>query len=235
MHRPLVFCLVVVLLAIAASSSAVPRKPVWPRQFDVQFGLSVVESPLNGPIVNVTSHFYYDFNVQASLVTYPELCLPGLIPGDGWKKGCNLLFNPKGTYLFAPHAGVDCCLLFPGVGTVPPDFLRGFNASGFVVPTPDLYGVLHNSDFWVTNEGFFYWTDAKTGGDVALVDGGSVVWNFYPHLRVAPQPSALFAVPSNCAVSCPGSFLAHARKHAGGRVDPMVSLALHHHRLLHTQ
>lgn len=80
MHRPLVFCLVVVLLAIAASSSAVPRKPVWPRQFDVQFGLSVVESPLNGPIVNVTSHFYYDFNVQASLVTYPELCLPGLIP-----------------------------------------------------------------------------------------------------------------------------------------------------------
>ncbi len=141
---------------------------------------------------------------------------------------------------------------------VPPDFLRGFNASGFVVPTPDLYGVLHNSDFWVTNEGiisrrthahapphrltygktnagFFYWTDAKTGGDVALVDGGAVVWNFYPHLRVAPQPSALFAVPSNCAVSCPGSFLAHARKHAGGRVDPMVSLALHHHRLRHTQ
>jgi hypothetical protein len=43
--------------------------------------------------------------------------------GDGWKKGCNLLFNPKGTYLFAPHAGVDCCLLFPGIGTVRPTLL----------------------------------------------------------------------------------------------------------------
>ncbi len=81
MHRPLVFGLIVVLLAcVAVAAAAVPRKPVWPRQFDVQFGLSVVESPINPPIVNATSHFYYDFNVQASLITYPDLCLPGLIP-----------------------------------------------------------------------------------------------------------------------------------------------------------
>jgi hypothetical protein len=45
---------------------------------------------------------------------------------------------------------------------VPPDFLRGFNASGFVVPTPDLYGVLHNSDFWVTNEGITPHTHHRT-------------------------------------------------------------------------
>jgi hypothetical protein len=82
--------------------------------------------------------------------------------------------------------------------------------------------------------GFFYWTDAKTGGDVALVDGGVVVWNFYPHLRVAPQPASLFTVPATCAVACPGAFVDHARKHTGGRIDPMVSLALHHSRL-HSQ
>lgn len=96
--------------------------------------------------------------------------------------GCNLLFNPNGTYLIATKIGV-CCLLFPGVGTVPPDFLAGFNSSEFVMPASDIYGVPHATNFWTTDEGFYYWTDVHTFQDIQLVDGGFIMWNFVPTFR----------------------------------------------------
>ncbi len=58
------------------------NRPTWPEVFDVPFGLSVEGnvSGGNAPIVNCSSHFYYNFNLKAQLITYATACLPGVLP-----------------------------------------------------------------------------------------------------------------------------------------------------------
>jgi len=119
---------------------------------------------------------------------------------------------------------VPCCLLIPGVGSLPPNFLQGFNYSGYQFPAADLYGVLHNSNFWSTiGEGFFYWTDAVSGQDISLIDGGALQWAFRPSFNTKAQHS-VFAIPSNCAAECPTQkgFVRQFN-------DPMLRLAARHY------
>jgi hypothetical protein len=111
-------------------------------------------------------------------------------------------------------------LWIPGVGTVPPNFLRGFNYSGLTQLAFDLAGVPHYTNLWVGESGFQYWTDLTTSSDIQFVDGGNVLWNFAPQLNVVPQDPSLFKVPSN-APNCPFQTVAR---------DPLMTLAILHSR-----
>ena len=53
-------------------------RPIWPRQFDVAFGLSTLANIVenNPPLVNKTAHFYYNWNLKAQRIDYPEACVP---------------------------------------------------------------------------------------------------------------------------------------------------------------
>ena len=67
-----------------------------------------------------------------------------------------------------------------------------------------MFGVPHITNLWVAEGGFQYWTDATSGKDVALVDGGAVLWNFAP-FNVAPQDPSIFDLPSDsntCNTKC---------------------------------
>lgn len=68
------------LVVLVASQG--PIKPEWPDKFDVPFGLSVEGNVTGGnaPIVNSTSHFWYDYGQKAQLIVYPDTCLPGVLP-----------------------------------------------------------------------------------------------------------------------------------------------------------
>ena len=50
--------------------------------------------------------------------------------------------------------------MFPGVGTVPPNFLAGFDFALSTI-TLDYYGLPHYSNLWVGDGGFQYWTDVR--------------------------------------------------------------------------
>ena len=67
---------IVLSLLFFSLAEGVP-KPVWPEEFDVAFGLSVIPTPISAPIVNASAHFYYNYDqVQASLIVYEDTCLP---------------------------------------------------------------------------------------------------------------------------------------------------------------
>jgi len=189
------FLLVVLYIFINAAYTA-PIKPTWPLQFDCNFTLNVPTTPgVNNAIVNAKSHFYYNYDqVQASLIDYPELCLPGLFKNSE-KTPCKIIFTPVGT--FYSSALFKTCLWFPGVGTVPPDFLAGFTYATDSVAI-ELDGTPHYTHFWVGGDDnvFQYWTDTTTGADIQLLDGGSTLWTFAP-LNVVPQNPSLFVVPKN--------------------------------------
>jgi len=216
--------LVVALLVVAAThANAQGGRPVWPRMFDVAFGVSTLANITdnNPPLVNKTAHFYYNWNLKAQRIDYPDACIP-IFPGEVWKAGCTLQFNPVGMYIIAPDLGITCCLALPGITTIPPNFLAPFDASTFLIPTPDIWGVLHNSNFWTTDAGFFYWTDTVTGQDIQFVDGDVLTWNFVPTFHTVSQPASLFKLPAGCASSC-GSGIAKSALR-----DPIVRLARLH-------
>ena len=196
------------LLTVAASGT--PQKPVWPEKFDAPFGLTTT---IDGStiFVNRTAHFYYDFALKASVIDYPESCLNGLVAGDA---PCRLTFNHVGTYMLAPRGGVDCCLLFPGVGTIPPDFLAEFEFNGTRPNVQDLYGRRVTTNFWRSAAGFLYWTDAATGKDVQFRDGPSPVYWNWGVLTARNQSAATFAVPAQCASTCPTPPSLDAATHA---------------------
>jgi len=151
-------------------------------------------------MINITSHYYYNYDqLQASLIDYPYSCLPGLFT-DSEKVPCKLFFNKVGVYYSS--ARMAPCLWIPDVGTIPPDFLAGFDFTYKSVAF-DIYGVPHYTDFWVGSDGqeevFQYWTDSNTGFDIQLVDGGSIIWNF-AEFHVAPQNAKIFDVPKNAPV-----------------------------------
>jgi len=206
-------------------------KPIWPQMFDVVFGVSAVNNiTANNPsMVNGTSHFYYNWaQYRAQRIDYPAGCIP--LFGGAWKAPCSLVFNNNGTYLFAPALGISCCLLLPGIGAIPPNFLAPFNASGFVIPMPDYVGVLHETNFWTTNEGFYYWTDANSGQDIFFTDGSVINWAFVPQFSFTSQSASLYQIPSTCAASCGGT-ASSPRFHSS---EPLIGLsALHYRRNTH--
>ena len=79
----LAFVLMLAVTTACLASQPPPPKPLWPRNFDAAFGLTTS----NG--ANQSSHFYYDWDIQATLIAYPVMCLPGLATTP-----CNLLFLP---------------------------------------------------------------------------------------------------------------------------------------------
>ena len=96
-----------------------------------------------------------------------------------------------------------CCLQFPGVGSIPPDFLTPFNFTG-VTSAPDYAGTMHSVNSWDGGSGFKYWTDVTSREDIQFQEGfGLIQWNFGP-MNDAPQPASLFVVPDNCLGSCDG-------------------------------
>jgi len=222
------FIAVLIIFAIINESSShqhakTPSKPEWPYEFDAAFGMSALPTQSTPGIVNTTSHIYYNWDeVESTLIDYPGFCLPFF---PTWKYPCQLIFNPVGTYFLQPAVGLECCLLFPGIGSVPPAFLTPFNFSGFTPLAVDHSGVPHITNFWVAG-GFNYWTDTTTGLDIQFEDGGAILWNWSP-LNDVPQPASIFSLPSgqNCNASCPSSFLEKEIS------DPYISLA----RLFNTQ
>jgi hypothetical protein len=183
-------------------TTTLPSKPQWADVFDAPFGLNVKSSNYS----NVTSHFYYDWTYQqSSLITYPDKCLPGITT----LTPCNLVFNNVGCYLFTPKDPVfpfkpenqQCCLLFPGVGSLPPNFLAPFNFSTVEV-VQDMYGKNHTCDKW-HNFGFAYWTSVATGNDIQVRDGpGDTFWNYGTLNFPNSYPESLFYIPPDCSTSC---------------------------------
>jgi hypothetical protein len=69
---------------------------------------------------------------------------------------------------------------------------------------PDITGTPFNTNYWVAEDGFLYWTDAtdKFGRDIQFCDGGLLLWNWAP-LNVVPQNPSIFQLPNgNCNTPC---------------------------------
>lgn len=210
--------LVFALMFVVALANAQPEKSVWPIQFDTPFGLNTVVPPIH----NATSHFYYNWDIQAQLIDYVDHCFP-FAHWDSAFFPCKLYFNPSGVYVSAPKIDLDCCTLFAGVGAVPPNFLQGFNFSS-TETADDMYGVQHNCNFWLGADDFGYWTDVDTRHDIQFRDGPSgVFWNF-GHFNVVNQSEALFQLPSgDCSTKC--GFLMKDDQ-LNPAADPFVSLSM---------
>jgi len=191
-------------LSIIAGVLAGPpaQKPVWPQEFDAPFGLYNL-SPAS-PILNASAHFYYNYDqLQSQVIQYPTNCIP--IFGQNSNFPCALYFNSAGTYLSQPTLGLECCLLIPDVGAVPPSFLQGFTWNS-TQTAPNLYGQETKCDYWTSGaSGFAYWTQLNTGFDVFFQDGPTGTYWAWGDFNVVSQPSSVFALPGNsaqCAASC---------------------------------
>lgn len=78
------FKLTIIVAVFIACTFAQPQKPVWPNQFDAAFGLNIPEVNNSNPaIINSSSHFYYNWDIQATLIDYPESCLPFIFAVSG--------------------------------------------------------------------------------------------------------------------------------------------------------
>jgi len=228
--RTIVLVLALTFVAAAAARThthkhvrAPPNKPVWPTEFDAPFQLFDLTVPT--PIVNQTSHFYYNFDqYEAQRISYPQQCVPLLTNGSFHP--CDLYFNANGTYMSAPALGAkyECCLVLPGVGPIPPQFLNGFNWDS-VQSAPDAYGESHVCNYW-TGSGFGYWTDITTNHDIFFNDGGSGAYWAWGHFHVAPQPQSLFELPGTleqCSQSC---FFDLSEEEMMSRLDKVSALRL---------
>src|SRR4051812_32095836 len=52
----------IVALAVAVSAFNGERKPSWPEQFDIPFGLSILAHGAIPAVGNASSHMYYNWN-----------------------------------------------------------------------------------------------------------------------------------------------------------------------------
>jgi hypothetical protein len=227
---------VAVILAVAAVgvlAQAPNPPPIWPAQFQARFGVSD-SIVIGGSIVNETSYIYYNIDITAQLLDYPERCpaSPDILTGS--KSACKLLFLETGIYLNQPAENIDCCLLFAGVGPTPRNFTRGMDWQG-QDQAADFYGDIHQCDYY-TNGGiapFKYWTEVGTHHDVMFHDGAGANWA-WDHLNVTAQdPSIfeLFADPQTCAKGCGLSAEHHAEMQYRASQHSLIQLALHHHEL----
>jgi len=185
--------LVLVLSLVITIVHSQPTKPVWPVEFDSPFGLYNLNLP--SPLVNINSHFYYNFDqLESQVITYPTNCIP-IVPIVGYMSPCTLYFNNNGTFFSQPAYGITCCSLFPGVGATPPQFLAGFDWKSNQTFATDFYGVTHATNYWVGSgdgSSFAYWTDLSTNHDIFLNDGGTVRFWSWGNFNVAPQSPSIF-------------------------------------------
>jgi len=190
----------------AAVAAAPPAKPTWPVEFDSPFGLTNLFP--KSPILNVTSHFYYNWDqYQSQVIDYPNRCIPGL-EKTGETYPCKLYFNPQGVYLSQPALNITCCQYFAGVGAVPPTFLEGMTWNSQQTAS-DYYGYIHQCDYW-TGDLFAYWTDSQSGFDVLFQDGPSGTFWGWGEFNVNPQSKSIFTLPASnsvCNKKCPGVLL----------------------------
>eukprot|EP01095_Lingulamoeba_sp_RSL-Kostka_P004376 TRINITY_DN1554_c1_g1_i1.p1 TRINITY_DN1554_c1_g1~~TRINITY_DN1554_c1_g1_i1.p1 ORF type:complete len:251 (+),score=69.09 TRINITY_DN1554_c1_g1_i1:81-755(+) len=194
-----VFALVIFAVVLSTYCQNTPQKPVWPIQFSAPFGL--YESNILIRIKNASSTFYYNWEVESQLIDYTEHCFPFAAIGAR-KHPCKMFFNPKGIFLQSPDLDINCCTMFPGVGGVPPNFLRGFNYSS-IETADDYYGDTHTCNYWVGIDGFAYWTDEQNGHDVKFKDGNTGVTWQWGSFQVGPQDPSMFDLPSgDCSKSC---------------------------------
>jgi len=177
------------------SFSSPPQKPIWPIQFSVMFGMYYKS------IQNSTSMLYYDFDIQAQMIDYQLNCIPGMAPNSD-QYPCKIYFNSTGVFLSQPANDITCCLAFPGVGTVPPNFLGNFTYKN-LENADDYYGNSHKCDHWTGPDFFGYWTDATSMIDIQFKDGPTgVFWQFAP-FNVGSQDPSLFVTPEPCQATCP--------------------------------
>jgi len=205
-----------------SANRIIPPKSVWPPEFSAPFGLYI--NSILSPVNNASSTLFYNWNIESQLIDYPNNCIP-LIPILGYKQSCKLYFTANNTYFSQPKLNIPCCKLFSGVGTIPIDFLKGFNYTG-VDNAKDMYGNVHSCNLW-EGSGFKYWTDINTGHDVYFRDGpiGGIYWA-WGNFNVTQQPAEIFQLPqpSNiCEKSCLGLVDMDAIKQ-----DPLINLALIH-------
>jgi len=184
-----------------------PTKPVWPTQFDAGFGLNAPAGPSYeniNPIINSSAHFYYNWDINSTLIDYQQNCIPDLdlLWTNSSDYPCKLYFNTFGTFFSQPALGVDCCFLIPVVGSIPPDFLADFNYSMPMI-AQNWLGTPFNTNFWVGPGGFQYWTQTNQyGSDIQFCDGGSLLWNWGPFNVVAQDPS-IFDLPTEFCILKP--------------------------------
>jgi hypothetical protein len=201
--------LVVLAAAAVAVSGAMtanrgagaPKKPEWPWTFNATFGF-YSSVPFTAKVVNETSYFYYDWtNNNSTLIHYPQKCNAILGKAECW-----LVFNPTGVHVLTENK-TKCCLAVGGVGSVPPNFLRGFQYDTEEAMT-DFYGTEHQTFRWVQTGGpgflstFYYWTDVESGTDVRFQDGFKQIQWYWAPLNVGPQDPEHFYVPDTCTQSC---------------------------------
>jgi hypothetical protein len=206
--------LIAALLAVAVLSQWAPSKPEWPNQFDAPFGLNVHILLY----FNRTSHFYYNRDSRITRIKYHDGCLP-LVTRDN----CDLIFNDVGTWLLAPEDNNNtCCLLFKGIGSIPPAFLAPFNYTDNTT-ADDYYGTSHNVYKWSGPMGFEYWTDTQSGNDVQFKDGtGDTYWN-WGNFNNVNQPASIFTLPSKCTDQCK-LLDEKQRQHARKVLSPLLDL-----------
>jgi hypothetical protein len=201
MTRLSLVALVVAAAALAAvAHAAVPAKVDWPVQFDVEFSLSIASAGYH----NRTSHFYYDWTRKAQRISYPEGCVP-LFPSLT-NVACDMVFNNNGTYLMAPALGVDCCLMFPGIGASFPQALKAFTFNGTESNIASFDGEVYDTNRWY-GSGFEFWTAVEAPNRyVKFRDGaGDTFWRF-AQFQERVQYAPNFAVPDACATrKCPKS------------------------------
>lgn len=194
MLNKITFAIVAICLVVVFAQA--PKKPVWPLEFDVPFYMSN-PTPL---IVNSSSHLYYNWNLEAQVIDYKENCLPMKNP-QAYLHPCKLYFVPAGIYLSQPALGVECCELVPGVGSIPPEFLKAFNFTR-VETAYDMHGKAHTCNRWDADGGFTYWTETGTGLDIAMNDGDTH-WAF-GDFHARKQHPGIFSLPhkGDCSQAC---------------------------------
>lgn len=145
--------------------------------------------------------------LSSQRISYPHRCLP-FFAGATEAGGCDIYFNANGTYFSQPQQGaaLGCCLMFPQIGAVPPQFLQGFTYNGSAT-APDFYGVEQQTYYWTGPGGFAYWTLIPGGHDIFFNDGNGFGYWAWGLFNVTKQPAELFELPgdeASCNKACPG-------------------------------
>ena len=193
--------------ATVSASTAGPAPPIWPQAFAVNFTEETF-----GPTTNVTGAWWYDFTARLhrldrSTGKNDRYC-SSVDPVDA---PCTHLVVAGWRYLVWPTLSkcCACCNSTSGCGIVAPTWMRDSNGtySGDAPFTgsPFYSGVA--SSWEITGLQPNYWfTEAGTEVPVGFAQVPDDYQYFNPaSYVVGPQPASLFALPSYCTPSCPGT------------------------------
>lgn len=203
-------------------SSTSDGKPIFPNEFVVEFGLYDFAASPN-PVVNASSTMYFSSPLEASRISYSSC--PAILAPNISRLACDLYFDKQGTIISAPALGL-CCLIFPGVGSVPRDYLDQFSLVGEALAV-DYYDNKHTCAYWLAASlgDFAYWTDKETNHPVLYGDSNTgITWQLAAPIDKHLAPS-VFAPPfSRCTQACPSDVAQGAVR------DPMLRMAVALHK-----